>query len=162
MSEKEYNKCVDDFADMVFKYLKKNLFDSISAEDLVQDTFAALWQNHRQVDFQKAKAYIFITAHNFMVNNNKYIAKTDRLKTMLRTGDNSYCDKTLEYNDLIDAIVENLEGTMRECLTLRDIHGFAYKEIAEVLDISEANVKTLIFRARVKIKETIIKLGIER
>jgi RNA polymerase sigma-70 factor (ECF subfamily) len=36
---------------------------------------------------------------------------------------------------------------------LKDWQGFSIKEIAEILDISEDNVKVNIFRAKVKLKE---------
>ena len=43
-------------------------------------------------------------------------------------------------------------------MQLRDIEGKQYKEIAEVLQITEEQVKVNIFRARKTVKERFIKL----
>ena len=41
----------------------------------------------------------------------------------------------------------------RECIQLRDFEGKAYKEVAELLGITEEQVKVNIFRARQTIKQ---------
>jgi RNA polymerase sigma-70 factor (ECF subfamily) len=38
---------------------------------------------------------------------------------------------------------------------LRDLEGYSYQEIAEQLQLSEAQVKVYLFRARVKIKKQV-------
>ena len=56
--------------------------------------------------------------------------------------------ETESIRQLIDALPEK----QRSCIQLRDFEGKAYKEIAEVLEISEEQVKVNIFRARQAIK----------
>ena len=43
-------------------------------------------------------------------------------------------------------------------MQLRDVEGMSYKEISEIMQISESDVKVSIFRARQKIKEEYLKL----
>ena len=45
----------------------------------------------------------------------------------------------------------------REVMQLRDIEGYTYKEIGETLEIDINLVKTNLFRARRKLKESLIK-----
>jgi RNA polymerase sigma-70 factor (ECF subfamily) len=40
MTAAEYNKCVDDYADGVYRFILKNLKDEENARDIVQDSFA--------------------------------------------------------------------------------------------------------------------------
>jgi RNA polymerase sigma-70 factor (ECF subfamily) len=54
--------------------------------------------------------------------------------------------------ELIHKLVDSLPEKQRSCIQLRDFEGKAYKEIAEVLDITEEQVKVNIFRARQAIK----------
>lgn len=54
--------------------------------------------------------------------------------------------------ELIRQLIDALPEKQRSCIQLRDFEGKAYKEIAEVLEISEEQVKVNIFRARQAIK----------
>ena len=159
MSEREYNNCVEEFADKVFRFFVKNLHDTFSAEDLTQDVLETLWKNHSNVDFSKAKAYIFVSAHNTMVNFWDKERKTLEIKKNLSLDKEVYTEKTFENRDLTDRILESLEQSTKECLILRDLYGFSYKEISEITNITQANVKTKIFRARIKLKELLTEEG---
>ena len=55
--------------------------------------------------------------------------------------------------------VKELPEEYRTVITLRDIQGFAYSEIAEITDCSLGTVKSRISRARGKLKELLLKKG---
>lgn len=48
----------------------------------------------------------------------------------------------------IHELFDRLPEKQRSALQLRDIEGKSYRETAEVLNVTEENVKVLIFRAR--------------
>ena len=54
---------------------------------------------------------------------------------------------------LVRRLVDSLPEKQRSCMQLRDFEGKSYKEIAQVLDITEDQVKVNIFRARQTIKQ---------
>lgn len=54
---------------------------------------------------------------------------------------------------LLDFLLEQLSEKMRQCLMLKEWQGFSVKEIAEILQLSESDVKVNIFRAKLKLKE---------
>ncbi len=56
--------------------------------------------------------------------------------------------------------LENLPPDYREILVLRDIEGLPYDEIATALDISLANVKVRIHRARELLKRRLVDRGL--
>ena len=60
--------------------------------------------------------------------------------------------------NLVKQIVDGLPEKQRSCMQLRDFEGKSYKEIAEVLEISEEQVKINIFRARQTVKQQYLKL----
>ncbi len=151
MTEKEYNFCVDNFADAVLRFLVKNIKDIDSAKDILQDTYVKLWEKKEGVDFLKAKSYIFTTAYHTMINDIKYRAQKDNI-TPSRTMDiNKYSD----VKQVLNEALERLPKLQKEVILLRDYEGYAYKEIGEILSLSEEQVKVYIFRARVKLKEYI-------
>jgi RNA polymerase sigma-70 factor (ECF subfamily) len=53
----------------------------------------------------------------------------------------------------LDYLLKQLNEKMRQCLMLKEWQGFSVKEIAEILNLSESDVKVNIFRAKLKLKE---------
>ena len=56
---------------------------------------------------------------------------------------------------LIHQVINSLPEKQRTIVQLRDIEGKSYKEIAEILGITEEQVKVNLFRARQRIKTEI-------
>jgi DNA-directed RNA polymerase specialized sigma subunit, sigma24 homolog len=54
---------------------------------------------------------------------------------------------------LVRRLIDQLPEKQRSCMQLRDIEGKSYKEIADIMSISEEQVKINIFRARQTIRE---------
>jgi len=57
---------------------------------------------------------------------------------------------------LLDEMMQDLSEQQREIFRLRDLLGYSNKEIKELLNLSDSQVKVNLFRARQKIK---LKLG---
>jgi RNA polymerase sigma-70 factor (ECF subfamily) len=53
------------------------------------------------------------------------------------------------------AAIESLPPNQRLVITLRDVKGFSAPEVCELLDISEANQRVLLHRARSKARATL-------
>lgn len=50
------------------------------------------------------------------------------------------------------AALNTLSENGRQAVLLRDYHGFSYQEIAQVMGLSQTNVKVTLFRARQRMK----------
>lgn len=148
MTDKEYKEQIDLHADDVLRYLAKNIKDGEVAKDILQDTFVSLWENKEKVEPSKIKNWLFTVAHNNMLKLFRY----NKIRQNSFIEENS-SESNLENTQLIDQLLKQLPNRMRQCLMLKDWQGFSIKEIAEILDISEENVKINIFRAKIKLKE---------
>ncbi|MEE0917693.1 MAG: RNA polymerase sigma factor [Bacteroidales bacterium] len=148
MTDKEYKEQIDLHADDVLRYLAKNIKDGEVAKDILQDTFVSLWENKEKVESSKIKNWLFTVAHNNMLKLFRY----NKIRQNSFIEENS-SESNLENTQLIDQLLKQLPDRMRQCLMLKDWQGFSIKEISEILDISEENVKVNIFRAKVKLKE---------
>ena len=148
MTDKEYKEQIDLHADDVLRYLAKNIKDGEVAKDILQDTFVSLWENKEKVEPSKIKNWLFTVAHNNMLKLFRY----NKIRQNSFIEENS-SESNLENTQLIDQLLKQLPDRMRQCLMLKDWQGFSIKEIAEILNISEENVKVNIFRAKVKLKE---------
>lgn len=154
MTEKEYNLCIDNFTDSAFRFLVKNIKDSDAAKDILQDTFTKLWEKREDVDFLKAKSYIFTSAYHIMINNIKYNSLKYNIPQTQTTTSNSYND----INEVLNEALEQLPQIQKASILLRDYEGYSYNEIGDILDLSQEQVKINIFRARVKLKEYIVTI----
>src|ERR1044072_6363043 len=69
MTEREYNECVNQYADNVFRFIVKNLRHEEDAKDIVQSAFEKLWRNKDMVENAKSKSYLFTVAYNQMIDH---------------------------------------------------------------------------------------------
>ena len=69
MTEKEYNQCVNLYADNVYRFILKNLRHEEDAKDVVQGAFEKLWINRQTVVNEKSKSFLFTVAYNQMIDH---------------------------------------------------------------------------------------------
>lgn len=151
MNTEQYNICVKNYADGLFRFIVKNLRDEFAAQDVVQNTFEKLWMKHEDVDFEKAKSYLFTSAYNNMIDTirkNKRIADIEEAPEPALEA-NTYTGVT----EIINKLVNKLPEKQRSAIMLRDYEGYSYDEIAEITNQTAAQVKVNIFRARVTLKK---------
>ncbi len=123
------------------------------AEDILQDVFEKLWLNRKKVEVEKAKSWMFTTAHNAMLN---LISKKSRVQL---PGDENLPESSkkdvnkFESNQVVDRAVNILPPIQKSIILLRDLEGYSYEEIGDMLSLSSSQVKVYLFRARNKIKK---------
>ena len=158
MNTHEYNECVKNYSDGIFRFIVKNLGDEFESENIVQNTFEKLWIKREDVRMETAKAYLFKVAYNNMID---VIRKNKRTTDLEAAG--HVAAETYEYNNVIEYVnkaVAQLPEKQRSALTLRDYEGHDYKTTGDITGMNESQVKVNIFRARKFIKEYIQKLEV--
>lgn len=159
MDVKDYNKCVDLYSDSIFRFAFKSVKDEETANDLVQDAFIRLWQHIEKVELHTAKSYLFKITNNLLIDlyrKNKYVSSVQ-----IADYQYSYIDEYSDIKEHLDKAVNTLSQTLKTILLLRDYEEYSYKEIGEILDLSESQVKVYIFRARKKLKDYLLSAKIE-
>ena len=158
MTKEEYNRAVNDLSHRLFGFVFKLTKDEEDANDLVQDAFMKLWSNRKKVEFKKAKSWLFTTAHNAFIN---FIKKSNRQVRMEEGTDISFESKNrFELKEIIDLAMDKLSDLQKSIILLRDLEGYNYREIGDMLNLNESQVKVYLFRARKKIKDQIKDLSI--
>jgi len=82
MTDQDFNKCVDDYSDGVYRFIVKNIGHEADAQDIVQTAFEKLWVNRKKVETRKEKSYLFTVAYHQMIDHirkDKKEATTDNL-----------------------------------------------------------------------------------
>ena len=147
MTRKEYNTAVDDHADGLYRFMLKSMKDVDAAKDVVQDVFTKLWEKHADVQFEKSKPYLFTAGYRTMID---YFRKNNRLSSMEGSHQDMqhHSEQYSDLKEILSEAVEKLPEVQKSAILLRDYEGYSYKEIGEILDLQESQVKVYIFRAR--------------
>lgn len=154
--EEEITAYFDEFHDPLMRYLLSFRFGVQDAEDIIQETFFALFKHVRGGKPRtNVRGWIFRVAHNLGLKRRGINQR------MHRIADADDQDKQFQLHpglnpeeELLDtqerrrllAIVRALPDRDRQCLVLR-AEGFRYREIAEILGISLGTVAATLERS---------------
>lgn len=120
--------------------------DKAESLDLVQDAFAKIWEHCAKIDFNKAKTYLFTTVNNLFLNtvkHNKVVmeyAKTVPYKEATNQSP-EYLLEEEEFKQKLQHAISLLTEAQREVFLLNRIEGKKYREIADLLEISQKAVE---------------------
>lgn len=147
MTRKEYNITVDLHADGLYRFIRKSMNDSESAKDVVQEVFTKMWEKHQNVQFEKAKSYLFTAGYRTMIDT---IRKNKRSASFDEVVESSYGHRKQysELGEILNGALKKLPEDQRAVVLLRDYEGYSYQEIGGIMNFTESQVKVYIFRAR--------------
>ena len=149
----------------LFRLALRITLNRAEAEDIVQDTLIKVWnRQYEWEDIDSIEAFSLTICRNLSLdrikkkeNNNDSL---EDVKVAEPFSSSNPQDRMIQADkiNLVKQIVDALPEKQRSCMQLRDFEGKSYKEIAEVLEISEEQVKVNIFRARQTVKQKYLKL----
>lgn len=132
-----------------------NCGDRMRAEDAVQEAFAKLWECRSRVPVEKGLAYLLTVARRYLVDCFRHDHVVDRVHQMLAQTADTAVDEvsTAGMSDEMLNALMRLPEIQRSILQLRDVDGYSYKEIAQMLELSDQQVQVYLFRARTTMKK---------
>src|SRR5574344_80776 len=152
--------------DELYRLALRITLNNSEAEDIVQETMIKVWNRRDSWDtIESIEAFCLTICRNLALDKNKRMGnKNPSLEeTKQDAPDRSYEsnpeERVMQRDrvELVRDLINNLPEKQRSVMQLRDFEGKSYKEIADILDISEEQVKVNIFRARQTIKQKYIE-----
>lgn len=132
---------------------RRILHDSDEAEDVVQEVFVRLHAQNVRFD---GKAAYSTWLHRILVNSsiNSLRARKRRNKLESTVGASKDPEEAAVENQQHELFIEalkHLSEQHRLVITLRDLRGFSYPEIARLLNLPEGTVKSALNRGRTRL-----------
>ena len=156
MTEREYNQCVNLYADNVYRFILKNLGQEADAQDVVQGAFEKMWINRQQVDNDRCKSYLFTVAYHQMIDHirkSKRISLREGFKEEVKVTNRQQHDTKRVLNEALN----KLNDIQKSLVMLKDYEGYSYQEIADITGLNQSQVKVYLHRARLILREYIVK-----
>jgi RNA polymerase sigma-70 factor (ECF subfamily) len=155
MTEFEYNQCVNQYADNVYRFIVKNLRHEEDARDIVQSAFEKMWRNRDAVEAEKSKSFLFTVAYNQMID---HIRKSKRiqLKDEFNEDGRSQQQRNSNLKKTLMEALNRLNETQKSLVMLKDYEGYSYEEIGQIMDLTESQVKVYLHRARLALRNYLV------
>ena len=154
-----------------YNFVRTMVHDDADAEDLTQDVFVRVWKSIGRFRGDSAfSTWLFRIAVNVA---RTHLSRRSRWRLFSRPAPDRSPDAPAEAEDppsperleddvvrrdAIDRALATLSPDLREAVTLRDVEGLEYREIARALDIPLGTVESRIFRARQRLRPLLAPL----
>lgn len=128
------------------------------AEDIVQDTMLRVWNRREEWNvWETVEGFCLTICRNLAIDRSQKMdaRHVELTPEVTELPDMAAPDKLMERDErlgLLHRLIAELPEKQRTILQLRDVEGKSYKEIAEILQLTEEVVKVNLFRARQRIK----------
>ena len=159
MKEISFRNDILPLKNQLFRLALRITLDREEAEDIVQEALIKIW-NRRDSwnEIESIEAFSYTICRNLALDSiKKHSNDNDSIdEHHAEHADTSYnpYERTQQQDRIntVKKLVDKLPEKQRSCMQLRDFEGKPYKEIAQILGITEEQVKVNIFRARQAIK----------
>lgn len=149
----------------LFRLALRITLNRAEAEDIVQDTLMKLWDKRDEWEsIDSIEAFSLRICRNLALDRTKKRDNNNDSLDSVGTGEpqtsSNPQDRMIQRDRVrvVREIVDGLPEKQKSCLQLRDFEGKQYKEIADILAITEEQVKVNIFRARQAVKSRYQKI----
>ncbi len=146
----------------LYRLSKRLLKNSDDAEDIVQEVFMRLWSRRERLsEYKSIEAFAMVITKNLSLDKlklkkNKADELSDKFEQMTEHTPYNKVEMTDSFNKIQD-IISMLPEQQRMIIHLRDIEGYEFEEISEIVQMSINTVRVNLSRARKKVRETMVK-----
>lgn len=163
-----FRELVERHQNAVIGTVAKMLGNASEAEDIAQQVFLRVWRHAKRYRPEaKFTTYLFTITRNLVFNETRRKGRKKEVSSDEREENSGFTiadrqeyrpDEELlqgELQNAVDAAIAGLPETQRLAVVLRQYEQLSYEEIAAVLGLSVSAVKSLLFRARTTLRDSL-------
>jgi RNA polymerase sigma factor (sigma-70 family) len=149
----------------LFRFALRFLGNEEEAKDIVQEVFIRVWNGRDQMnEVQNWEAWCMRITRNLSLDRIRLISRK-QTRPIEETFDLHHealspheSTEMGENMQKITLMIAALPEKQRQVIHLRDVEGYSYQEICEILELDMNQVKVNLFRARNAVREKLIKI----
>ena len=154
-----FGRLYDMYVDRVYRHIYYRIGNEHDAEDLTQQVFLKAWEaiDRYRKTTSPFIAWLITISHNLVVDFHRTKKDEAYLEAEVLAGDTASspehtAEASLEQQRLRRALLQ-LSGDEQQVVILRLMEGFEFAEIASLLKKKEGNVRVILHRALVKLRD---------
>jgi RNA polymerase sigma-70 factor (ECF subfamily) len=179
-SERAFSVLIAQYSHSVYSLMARSLRDPADAADVTQEVFVKVFRNisgfHGDASL---RTWIYRIALHEASNQRRWWNRHKKQEltidaplendegesfcladALASTNASPYdCAARAQMEQRVSAALQTLPEVFREVVVLREIEGFGYEEIAEVLNVNLGTVKSRLTRGRAALREALVKDG---
>lgn len=155
MTRRQFTKLFHTYAEAIYRFAYWKVSDEDRARDIVSTVFSKAWEKREMFDGREPQAWLFSIARNTVIDTyrRKEAVPIDTIEEP--TSEDQTADK-------IDASIDNaklaralnsLSDVHRELVQWRFIERKSVREVAKLMSMTEANIRTTQHRVLIKLRE---------
>lgn len=162
---------IERYKDQLYRFVLRNVWDRSMADDVFASAVLAAYENRDQyIPGTNFRAWMFkILANKCFIANRETQRTQDRVEEedaellIVNEKDTSlyFIGNSKEFLECCGEEVykafQQLSTAQRTCILLKDVEGFSYKEIADILGIPVATVMTHLSRGRAVLRRELLE-----
>ena len=165
MLKEEFQRDIMVMQHRMYRFALSYMKDEDDAKDVVQDVLMKLWETKVALkEKQNIEAWAMSLVKNKSLDKlkrvgRKFKTEIDNVHHSLKGIDNSPIDTLTnkEGMQMVKQAIKELPKNQGQAFFLREIEGYSYDEISEVLEMNMSQVKVNIFRARKAVRSELEK-----
>lgn len=163
MDLQEFQIKVYPLKNKLFRFARRILDHTEEAEDVVQEAFIKLWNRREKLDeYKSVEALAMVTTKNLCLDRIKARRHpVENMEDQRRFIENMPDTAKNDHSELISAIhraIKLLPEQQQIIIHLRDIEGYEFGKIAEIVDMQENAIRVALSRARKRIRELLTNI----
>jgi RNA polymerase sigma factor (sigma-70 family) len=150
----------------LFRFALKFLGNEDEAKDIVQEVFIKVWNGRDQMEeVQNWEAWCMRITRNLSLDRIRSMThkQTQPIEESFNVHHSALSPhETTEIQESMQKInqfIAALPEKQRQVIHLRDVEGYSYNEICDILELDMNQVKINLFRARNTIREKLMKIN---
>ena len=184
-SEEAFGILIAQYSQPIYSLISRSLRDPADAPDITQEVFIKVFRSIRSFHGEASlRTWIYRIAIHEAANQRRWWGRHKRQEITIDTPfsasdcdgeDDSLClSSTLmdchgtpcdhaqcaELKALVEDCLRRLPEAFRTAIVLREMEGFAYEEIAEILEIPVGTVKSRLKRGRASLRDLLVAEGL--
>lgn len=150
----------------LFRFALRFLGNEDEAKDIVQEVLIKVWNGRDQMnEVQNWEAWCMRITKNLSLDRIRFLSRRQTQPIEgefdLHQSDLTPHETTEQKESMhsINLLISSLPEKQRQVIHLRDVEGYSYNEICEILELDLNQVKVNLFRARNAVREKLIKIN---